>query len=538
MSRAYLRVARLLAAGLLGLPSVVDARPEEPPATAASQPTPQALARLSALQIELAWLSDPATFSFPLQARPAGDGLEVCGFVPDQETKNTALRLARYNANRMIVDAIALDPSLVGRSPAHDTASLQRAALEALRAGHAPADLVVQATFGGRVEVSGQVHSWEEKRMVSRMLLQALGCTQVKNHLVVQPVERAGQPSILVSADGSLSVPYHPQTPDWPVDGFATAGPAPTETTNWGCDRMPATIGPPLVTGAHYGGSAFAQDLPQPKHDVTVVRGSAILANQDSLSGQLLPEIEKKAPDDRSCWTSTGPSEFASHEPGSPGLLPRSLTTFAVPLDSIHVKGGAGSDFATAGRMPEKLATPARSQEVSPVNQVVAASETMCLDLSDKALGTNQKIANSSGRPPRVPAVQVSPQTSDGKWPTAFVGGQSIQPPVASTPPTSRIAPPVVPTPPIVRLTGDVGVVAGPTMVMQSPIVAQARFQKQVEALCGSTIRQIQFVQQDNRTVMVLTVANSSVQSNVLGKLKLIPDLEATGVQVQLIVPQ
>ncbi len=548
MRRAYLRVARTLAAaGLLGLPLAVGARPdapgsEEPAGAEARSQTERALARLSALKVELAWLSDPATFPFPLQACPASAGLEVCGFVPDLATKNTALRLARAHTDLTVVDGIALDPSLLGRPAAHDEVALRLAALEVLRSCRASAGLEVRAAVGGRVQVFGSVRSVEEKRNVSRMLLQALGCTHVVNCLTVVPVERQGQTVTLVSADGSLSVAgtvdFRPL--DRPVTCLADKRSAESSApTNWAANRAHAAIGPP---------------------EVLQVSASAA-PDQDQLPGQLLPDIAKNLQEGAdSAFASSrktipmptrnrivsGSSIFASYESGSPGLLPTSLTDFAVPVRQQHDLAVGGqtredSDFATVGPVPAQPVSSAQPQDPMPLPEVVAppgatGKPRVEAATASRVQTSGQKVGSAAGRPVRGASAQVSPLTADGQWPTAFVGGQSMQAPSESSAlQVVRNSSAVSPAQPTVSLAGGGGLAADVTTPSQALL---ARFEEQVATLCGPTVRQIQFRQQNQKVVMVLTVANASVQSYVTSKLKQIPDLAESGVEVELLAPK
>src|SRR5262249_14003599 len=52
-------------------------------------------ARLEEMKVELALLTEPATFSFQLQARVDGTSLVVRGAVPNQTLRNLALKVAR-----------------------------------------------------------------------------------------------------------------------------------------------------------------------------------------------------------------------------------------------------------------------------------------------------------------------------------------------------------------------------------------------------------------------------------------------------------
>src|SRR5450432_488026 len=54
--------------------------------------------RQTEIQIELAWLSDRATFPYYLEAHVKGANVEVKGYVPTKAVRDQALNLARLNS--------------------------------------------------------------------------------------------------------------------------------------------------------------------------------------------------------------------------------------------------------------------------------------------------------------------------------------------------------------------------------------------------------------------------------------------------------
>src|SRR5207244_2878949 len=68
--------------------------------------------RLGEILVELAWLADPVTFPFYLDARVQGASLELHGNVPSRAVRAHAVKLARLNSPLAIVDALKENPQL------------------------------------------------------------------------------------------------------------------------------------------------------------------------------------------------------------------------------------------------------------------------------------------------------------------------------------------------------------------------------------------------------------------------------------------
>src|SRR5262245_13292803 len=97
------RAARwsLLVAGAVGLAAPASAQlgrllpAHSTPAIPATAPSlTEAQSKLAQIKVELAWLTDPATFPWPLTARVSGTVLHVGGEVPSQAIRQQALKIA------------------------------------------------------------------------------------------------------------------------------------------------------------------------------------------------------------------------------------------------------------------------------------------------------------------------------------------------------------------------------------------------------------------------------------------------------------
>jgi BON domain len=140
--------------------------------------------RLAEIGVELAWLADPVTFPYFLEAKVEGATLTVRGFVPDKAVRDYALRLARLYCSCSVTDAMKEHPSLRVRPGQAAPTQLQTAVVSALREAlsrQQAQKLQVQCAADGKVTLGGPVQSAEAKLAASRALRRMYGCTSVQN---------------------------------------------------------------------------------------------------------------------------------------------------------------------------------------------------------------------------------------------------------------------------------------------------------------------------------------------------------------------
>src|SRR5438067_3499644 len=89
--------------------------------------------RLTEIAIELAWLGDPVTFAYFLEARVEGATLSVRGYVPDKAVREHALKLARLHCSYTVADNLKEHPSLLVRPAKESAAQLQSAVVATLK---------------------------------------------------------------------------------------------------------------------------------------------------------------------------------------------------------------------------------------------------------------------------------------------------------------------------------------------------------------------------------------------------------------------
>ncbi len=168
--------------------------PDKAAPTKASAPEQR---RLTEINVEIAWLADPVTFPYYLEAHATSTQLEVRGYVPTKAVREQAMRIAQVYSSLPVVDSIKEHASLLVRPGQMSTQQLQASVQSSLKVAvpKAHAQLKVQVSPDGKVYVAGPVSTVEEKIAVSHSLRRLHGCTSVQN-LTTAPLDLAQAPPI------------------------------------------------------------------------------------------------------------------------------------------------------------------------------------------------------------------------------------------------------------------------------------------------------------------------------------------------------
>jgi hypothetical protein len=189
--------------------------------------------RLTEIAVELAWLADPTTFPYFLEAKVDGSHLTVHGFVPDKTVRDQALRLARLYSAYAVTDGLKEHASLRVRPTQTSPAQLHTAAQSALREAltkQKASQLQVQCAADGTVTLRGPVASVEDKLAASLALRRLYGCTHVQN-----------QTQAPAAAEVALKPRIEPANPSKePRPGFGV--PTPSITNVAKADKPPALV--------------------------------------------------------------------------------------------------------------------------------------------------------------------------------------------------------------------------------------------------------------------------------------------------------
>jgi hypothetical protein len=204
--------------------------------------------RLTEIQVELAWMSDPMTFPYFLEARFRGMNLELRGYVPSKAVHEQAVALAKLNCPMPLIDGLKVHSSLAVRPVHREPDQLKSSVQTALREAFPSQHLNVQCQIDGNVQITGAVRSVEQKLAVSLALRRLHGCASVTNLTEIAggdvarpaPVAAMSTARTTSMAPSDPVVPLAKVTPDQKRNGPFTLftkpppplhEPAPTEST-------------------------------------------------------------------------------------------------------------------------------------------------------------------------------------------------------------------------------------------------------------------------------------------------------------------
>jgi hypothetical protein len=192
--------------------------------TPAKSPLPDPR-RVLEINVEIAWLADPATFPYYLEAHiNNGQQLEVRGYVPNKAVRDQALRTAQVYSSLPVVDSLKEHSSLLVRPSQITTQQLHSSAISSLKVALPKQfqQLKVDCSNDGKVYVFGPVISYEERVIVSHSLRRLHGCTSVQNMTSV-PADLAINPGNTIFAMGQPANPEGKSKP-WLPWSVANAG--------------------------------------------------------------------------------------------------------------------------------------------------------------------------------------------------------------------------------------------------------------------------------------------------------------------------
>jgi hypothetical protein len=253
------------------------------PAAKSAQTDPH---RVTEVNVEVAWLADPVTFPYYLEAHATGSQLEVRGYVPNKTVREQALRIAQVYSSLPVADSIKEHPSLLVRPNQMSPQQLQSSVTSSLRVALPKQYQQLKAECGsdGKVYVAGVVNTLEEKIAVSHALRRLHGCTSVQNFTSL-PSELAQDPSRdrtpIVKTSNTTEKSAKPvvalenkSKSWWPFGkGQATTREEPPLLD----PRKPEIKGPPIVDEKNPrqpGGPILIPNVPEPKKiAANVVKG-------------------------------------------------------------------------------------------------------------------------------------------------------------------------------------------------------------------------------------------------------------------------
>lgn len=275
--------------------------------------------RLMEIFIELAWLADPVTFPYFLEARASGASLEVRGFVPNKAVREKALNIARVHCPLKVVDAMKEHGSLAvppaSRSPEQLKNAVQTALREAFPKHYQ--NLQVQCFPGGMVQVSGTVMSYDQKLAVSQSLRRLHGCTSINNvtqvasamELAQAPVKRTNPSEVKDDRGGKKGL----------FGWFAKSNPSTDKGTPKASKSQPDK-GPNLAKTGPAGGPNPIQPVSTTKvkpGEPYETRGTVVITEEPKPAAQAQPN-QKQQPSQAKTVAQANPPQASKQPLASP----------------------------------------------------------------------------------------------------------------------------------------------------------------------------------------------------------------------------
>jgi hypothetical protein len=495
-------------------PPQLPAFPRQP--GAADGKRPAALShRAVEIQIELAWLTDPLTFPFPLHAQATESGVEVHGCVTSAAVRDRAIKIAAQRTPLPVSDQVKVQTSLEKTSEKPDASgSAKRYKAEVLQAmviqqlktacGREASAVQVACNDVGLVQLTGTVASREEQLTIAQQLQHVPGCACVVSQ---ERVPGANEESVVAppAASPPSSVPKLSAT-----SPNSVPVPAP-----WSSAKTTPAV-PPAPTSKDVAAPAPLPALPS-------------LANSNV---QPLPPPSQAAkiptPDP------VPPSATLPVRPVAP-LPPIVPSTAASPRTNVKA--------APTGPAPLVLGDPYVTTGVVLISDPEPIAVPTPKATAPQAPAAVQK-APALPTPPVVPSVSALPEQ---KVVVVSTLTSTPTPTLATTAPTPlpALAPvptaPKMPTVPVttapVQAQKAPNVPAPPPAAIPASVVAGLK--AAVERTCGPRIRDVAVVPQTGKIVLIRFAAqNSEEATQFWNRIQAMPELQAYDVNVEVRLPR
>ncbi len=523
--------------------------------------------RLAEMKVELALLSDIATFPYEFAARASGKTLKLHGNVPNEMVRQRAMDLARNSTFLRGIDTLTIQPNLSVRSSLLPPDVVQREGMELLQKeiGAAAKQMSLEARPNGVVVLRGNIDCVESKLEISRLFRRLPGCTAVINELTVEPVLLDGRRVVRVTHNNMLLVPPSAleqgtepapaitpeRTPT--IDRQPAASPQPQQSTpapvplhtsslkahdgEW---RLPDAAvmkqanSPIKFPTEKVGGDweAFAPSkLPvkwsRPAENwETQAKGletansppntsTTQTARQQAATSQPSPKSEKLV------WTPQAPARPQTKQLQMDPTLSRPAPTvwtrsFPAQSEPTKEKSGSPPNVAVKRGSPEPAMTwhrPGGNEEAEP-KSAPAKTEPQVPAPNPTPLRSETPVSEKS--PPQA----IPPLRSSRRWPAAYVTG----------------------TPPSKGKSGVISLEDDPPPARPAPaVIATSRsagpedLQRQIKSLCGRQAREVvATVQKDGIVLVRVKVANRSIEDQLSRKILTLPEMSSQRVRLMM----
>jgi hypothetical protein len=318
------------------------------PGTATSVSQSSVVSTPAQIQLQLAWLADPATFPLNLSLQTTSAGLTIVGTVPTAKMKQQILDRASQILGTQPLDSMTVVPNMIVHLPGPIAPGVLESRVSDRIAKWFPdraTKIQVHADAQGKVTLWGTVVTREEELMVCRVLHGMVECSCVMSRLslgVSRPDSptKSAEVSVWKASDG------RPTTNALPMVQPATAAPGPSAPPI----KVTAVHPPEPVQQVTWASSAV------PAQAVTSA-GTPVVPIKSPATPVLLPVPPPVPPARPKLPESPRPTVVASTAMVAPGQPYESVVTVACwvdgsgkPLKSIPFLEGMPSKSSSGGR--------------------------------------------------------------------------------------------------------------------------------------------------------------------------------------------
>jgi hypothetical protein len=548
--------------------------------SAASAPIDEELARLTEINVGLAWLADPLTFPCQLAAHVQDGALEIRGFVPNEAVRSRAVKVAREQSKLSVIGNLKLRPTAapVWRRPPEELHAAIQLALKKYFPKLAP-DISVLCRPFGQVILTGRVESMEEKLALSQSLRRVPGCSSVLNQLEVgfttttaaAPRPAPGPVVAQKPAPAPVAAPKvvtaqatvvsRPQTVETPIMPRPQAVQTPMlplaqEASHYSPLAVPASKGviavgpsPAVPSASPYSQLATpAKDVPPArKAEMPVTSGEGAAAPSPYAASTVPPTAVSKAYAPRapeparsngsaSSWTPVpAPKPVASTPLPSPQRLKEGPVQIAQapPVPPLPTPATTNPDRPVAAPVAKTAATPPSAPAAGQVVQTSYRPEGVPLKASQSVAQTSPKPVAPDTKAPAASVVSPPEVVSRASVPPLgepyMTRGLLILGDVGATPPAPPVkttaAPPARPTPaPPPRITAapPVKMTAAPPVNMPAAPPVNALAQRQallkhaIVATCGPAVQDVEVEIRSSTQAMIRFRAANKAEADRL----------------------
>jgi hypothetical protein len=166
------------------------------------------------IQVELAWLADPATFPCRLVANVDADHVTIKGFVPNEAVKMRAMEIAGQHTALPLIDEMRIYQNipLPAAGVAVDSVLGDAAQVLARQLGEKANPLELTASTAGQIVVTGTLPTYADQLAVSHCLWGVHGCTSVRNLIRVPGFESTSTTNAKTSVEKPSPLPTASKT--------------------------------------------------------------------------------------------------------------------------------------------------------------------------------------------------------------------------------------------------------------------------------------------------------------------------------------